>query len=317
MNDLDLMTEFRQDVAPPEQAALARARAGMFRTAPARNKARWVWRLAPAGALVAAVAVAGVVIRPSADTPPPGAEPGNVASGAAAESEAGQVLRLAAAEARREPALTAGAGQFVYVQSRVAWSGTETSPTEQRYIEAVERERRIWLSTDGSTDGLLREGPAFADVPLTGGRGIPAYRTDLPTDAKAMRAFLYQDATDNPPKPGGPTPDERAWTKIGDTLRETYVPPASVAALFDAAATIPGAGVVQGADLAGRKGTAVAWTADHGIRFELIFDSTTHRLLGERTVAARDVEPGIRKGQVTGFTAQLKIAIVDRAGQLP
>ncbi len=154
-------------------------------------------------------------------------------------------------------------------------------------------------------------------MPLIGGRGIPAYRTDLPTDAKAMRAYLYRDAQDNPPKPNGPTPDDRAWSKIGDTLREQYLPPASVAALFDAAATIPGTSVVQGADLAGRKGTAVARTSRFGIRFELIFDTKTHRLLGERTVAVRDVEPGIKKDAVTGFTAQLKIGIVDRVGQLP
>jgi hypothetical protein len=307
MNDLDLMTEFRQDAPPPTRDALTRARAGMFRAEPAPRRSRWVWRLVPAGALVAAVAVAGVVIRPDTATTPP----------AAAESEVVQVLRLAAAEARREPALTARPGQFVYVQSRVAWSSAEAGLTEQRYVEAVERERRIWLSTDGSADGLLREGPGFTDVPLTGGQGISAYRTDLPTEAKAMRAYLYKKAREYPPKPNGPTPDDRAWSEVGDTLREQYVPPASVAALYDAAATIPGTKVVKGVDLAGRKGTAVARTSDYGIRFELIFDAKTHRLLGERTVAVRDVEPGIKKGEVTGFTAQLKIAIVDQAGQMP
>jgi hypothetical protein len=313
MNDLDLMTEFRQDVAPPEQTALTRARAGMFRAAPEKRKARWVWRLAPAGALVAAVAVAGVAIRPDTGPPPPP----SAGSGVTGESEAVQVLRLAAAEARREPVLAARPGQFVYIRSQVSWAGIPQEGQPERPVRPAPHERQIWLSTDGNADGLLREGPDFDDVPLIDGRGIRAYRDDLPTEVKAMRAYLYKGARDNPPKPGGPTPDDRAWSKVGDTLREQYVPPAAVAALYDAAATIPGTSVVKSADLAGRKGTAVARTSDFGVRTELIFDSRTHRLLGERTVAVRDLKPGIRKGEVTGFTAQLKIAIVDRAGQLP
>ncbi|HEX9998838.1 MAG TPA: CU044_5270 family protein, partial [Actinoplanes sp.] len=272
MNDLDLMKEFRADAAPAEPATLNRARAGMFR--PAARQRQWAWRLVPAGAL-AAVAAAVAVVGVNSDE----------AATPERSTEAAQVLRLAAAEARREPVLPARPDQFVYVESRVAWAGGGP----QGYQPPVEQIRHIWLSVDGSQTGLLREkpakpgtepsGPDLANVPLTGGEGIPAYLRDLPTEEKAMRAYLYKDADDH--KPAGPSPDTRAFTKVGDTLREQYVPPASVAAMFDAAATIGGTSVVKQVDLAGRHGIAVSRT-DQGTRHDLIFDSSTYKFLGER-----------------------------------
>jgi len=91
--------------------------------------------------------------------------------------------------------------------------------------------------------------------------------------------------------------------------------PKAVAALFDAAATIPGTSVVHQADLAGRHGIAVSRT-DQGIRHDLIFDSVTYHFLGERDVVVGKVPP-YPKNAVIGWTAQLHIAIVDRTGQLP
>jgi hypothetical protein len=124
-----------------------------------------------------------------------------------------------------------------------------------------------------------------------------------------MRHYLYHGAENKNP------PDTRAFTLVGDTLREQYVPPKAVAALFDAAATIPGTSVVHQADVAGRHGIAVSRT-NQGIRHDLIFDSSTYRFLGERDVAVGNVPP-YPKNAVIGWTAQLHLAIVDRAGQLP
>jgi hypothetical protein len=45
------------------------------------------------------------------------------------------------------------------------------------------------------------------------------------------------------------------------------------------------------------------------VRSELIFDPKTYAYLGGRTVT--------KQGDVTGGAARLRIAIVDRAGQLP
>jgi hypothetical protein len=270
-----------------------------------------VWRLAPAAALAAAVAATVVVAaRPHHDP--------------AVTSDAAQVLRLAAAEAGREPILTARPDQFVYVDSLVAWAGASmpaNTADKATYQPPVEKDRRIWLSVDGTRDGLLREKAVHQadagnklvldDVPLpVQGNPIPAYARNLPTDAKGMRDFLYTGGNSKH------SADSSAWTKIGDTLREQYVPPASVAAMFEAAATIPGTSVVHQADLAGRKGIAVS-RVEAGTRHDLIFDATTYHFLGERDVVVSNEAAPFPKNAVIGWTAQLKIAIVDRVGQLP
>jgi hypothetical protein len=320
MNDLDLMERFRADLPPADPAALARARARMFATPATRPaRARWVWRLAPAGALAVAAAVAVATVHAA---PSPQAGPTTTTTTAQAAPDAPHVLLLAAAEARREPALKARPDQFVYIESRVVAGGAKWGTTGATYVPPVEKDRRIWLSVDGSRPGTLEERPAAGGSVETnpknedgglygdGGPGTPAYRDDLPTGAKAMRAYLYRVAKNKNPS------DARAFTRVGDTLREEYVPPASVAALFEAASTIPGTKVVREADLAGRKGVAVSLTAE-GIRHDLIFDSATYHFLGERSVVVVDNIPPFPKGAVIDWTAQIRVAIVDRPGQLP
>jgi hypothetical protein len=317
MNDLDLMEKFRADVPAADPATLARARARMFNEEPARKPARWVWRLAPATALAAAAAVTIVAVQ--ADKPVTPAPPTAAGSApASAPSDAAQVFRLAADEARSEPVLSARSDQFVYVRSQVSWAGVNLgSSGPGTYIPPAAKNRQIWLSVDGSRTGELREKflkpGQHSDIPLN---NLPidgmsaAYLQDLPTTAKAMRDYLYSHGTGE-----RVAPDVRAFTEVGDLLREKYVPPASLAVVFEAAATIPGTTVVRNQiDAAGRHGTAVSLT-DRGIRHDLIFDATTYRLLGERDVAV-GAKPFPRNA-VIGYTAQLKIAIVDRPGQLP
>lgn len=306
MNDLDLMKEFRAEAPAPDPATLAEARAAMFRAGPPKPRKRWTWGLVPVSALAVAVAAAVVVARPqeTAQTPP--------------SAEAAAVLRLAAAEARRQPVLPARPDQFVYVESKAAWAGGSTARDgKETYIPAAAKHREIWLSVDGSRPGLLRERaeeptdqPASlfnGILPLDGGAPIPAYLTDLPTDPAKMRTWLYDGPENKNPA------DRRAWTLIGDTLREQYVPPPSVSAMFEAAATIPGTSVVKQVDLAGRRGIAVSRTED-GLRSDLIFDATTYKFLGERDVVVGDGKP-YPKDAVVGWTAQLKVAIVDQPGQ--
>ncbi|MCU7725888.1 CU044_5270 family protein [Actinoplanes sp. KI2] len=325
MNDLDLVERFRADLPAADPTTLARARARMFRDPAPRRRGRWAWRLAPAAALAAAVALVVVASRPDAPAPAPstGAAPAPGATpakdtGPAPATDPAHVLRLAAAEARTEPVRTARADQFVYIESVVAWAG---ATGDGKYLPPIEKNRSIWLSVDGTRDGLLRESavhPADAGNHLilgnealpVQGKPIPAYLRNLPTTAAGMHAYLY--APDNTKR----TKDTVAWTRVGDTLREQYVPPASVAALFEAAATIPGTSVVNQADLAGRKGIAVS-RVDAGVRHDIIFDASTYRFLGERDVVVGPGNDPFPKGAVIGLTAQKRIAIVDRAGQLP
>jgi hypothetical protein len=125
----------------------------------------------------------------------------------------------------------------------------------------------------------------------------------------------------------------QAFRTIGDTLRESYVPPRALSAMFAAAAKIPGTTVIKGArDLLGRSGVAVGQTW-HGTRCELIFDSKTYRLLGEREVVDNDAsfqptggkpgigvwkpDPKLKESTVLYSTATIRTAVTDRAGQPP
>jgi hypothetical protein len=315
MNDLDLMERFRDDLPPADPATLARARARMFHEPEPRRRARWAWGLVPAGALAAAVAGAVAFSGVHATPPPaPATEAVPVTprkTTPAIATDGPGMLRLAAAEIRDEAPLPARPGQFVYVESVVAYDNVGALESSPKWEPPKQVNRKIWLAVDGVKAGLLREkqarGGQETDTPLDA-NVPPAYVTDLPTDPKAMRAWLYKNENKNPP-------DAEAWTKVGDTLREQYVTPAEQAAIFEAAATIPGTTLVKQADLAGRKGIAVS-RLDGPVRFDYIFDAKTYHFMGERVVVVGHLPP-YPKGAVSAFTAQLKVAIVDAAGQLP
>ncbi len=68
-------------------------------------------------------------------------------------------------------------------------------------------------------------------------------------------------------------------------------------------------------DAAGRHGIAVGRTYN-GQRQELIFDRQTFAYLGTRELTTEPIY-GLPAGTVIGFTAVLKVAVVDRPGQQP
>jgi hypothetical protein len=105
-------------------------------------------------------------------------------------------------------------------------------------------------------------------------------------------------------------PPEEAFTTIGDLLREAIAPPRVSAALYRAAALIPGVTVVADAtDAVGRHGVAVAMTVE-GVQYEWIFSKQTLRYLGERDI-------NLANGSTAGEAAVLQRAFVDHAGQIP
>lgn len=213
------------------------------------------------------------------------------------------------------------ADQFVYIESKVAYAaqsaggGPVTMPPVHR--------RQVWLSADGSRPGLLREaggpdtplgtdgpvetldGPGATPRPSTLNASEPsisnpthAYVASLPTDPDTLMELIRDETRGE-----GQDPDQRAFTAIGELLAETWAPPKVGAALYRAAAKIPGVTVVHAADDAtGREGVAVARTA-HGEQTQWIFDRTTYAFLGERTVLAEagDMRPGgHRHGHLRG-----------------
>ncbi|WP_431042867.1 CU044_5270 family protein [Streptomyces sp. P1-3] len=214
--------------------------------------------------------------------------------------------------------------QFVYIRSTIAF--VETFKDKAPRLDPLHR-REIWESVDGSRWGLLREpgmeGNENEPMEPEAGPGETGYDLStsyrhlqtLPTDPDEMLKWIY-DAVER--VGSDKEPDQAAFVLVGDLIKESMVPPKVSAALYRAAAKIPGVVVVPDAvDATGRHGVGVARIdSSGGTRDEWIFDKKTMEYLGERSVATSDAfnaEPG----QVLGTTAVLERAVVDKAGQLP
>ncbi|GII27166.1 CU044_5270 family protein [Planotetraspora mira] len=210
---------------------------------------------------------------------------------------------------------------------------TEEASTEFRYLYRTKR--TIWLSADGRKDGALKvehlkpraypgwpiPKEAYGEAGHTEWLMLPTcgYVPDstytklkrLPTDAKGMRAYLYSGPdTKNPA-------DTDAWTRVGDLLRETYMPADQRAALFKAAGTIPGVRVTDNVtDAAGRRGIGVG-RVHVGIREDLVFDAKTFELLGERGTVVDPKTAKAPRGSVVEATARLQVSVEDKAPKAP
>jgi hypothetical protein len=268
----------------------------------ARRSRRWVWVAAPAAAVALTVAVtAGLALR--TPQPPPSDSTvqvlGSDGTGAAA------FLNRVALVAGDKPASTIGANQYVYIRSRVAWTSQEAM-TGPRILDPV-HDREIWIPQSGHT-GLIRErGETF------GSEGAPSngQTADLPSDPDALLKKIYRDTRGQ-----GNTPDQQAFTTIGDILRESILAPKVTAALYRAAGKIPGVVLVRDSvDAVGRHGVAVA-RVEFGERTEWIFDKTSLDYLGERSYLVEDTDGG-KAGMLTATTAVTVRAVVDKPGERP
>ncbi|MDY0810195.1 CU044_5270 family protein [Kitasatospora purpeofusca] len=242
-----------------------------------------------------------------------------------------QLLTQAADTAAGKPDPKPGKNQFVYVDSLVSFVGM--SADGETHVDKAHR-RQIWLSVDGSQWGVLKEEGKFGkgEAAAKEGDKRPAPRTDggmwidptkkpsigaptynylagLPTDPDALLKKIYAET-----KGQGRTPDQEAFATIGDLLREQIAPPAVSAALYRAAAKIPGVTAVEdSADASGRHGVAVAHV-DSGVRTEWIFEPKTHEFLGEREVVVAESDFG-KPGTVIGHSAVLGRTITDKPGE--
>ncbi|MFJ9825078.1 CU044_5270 family protein [Streptomyces sp. NPDC101160] len=302
-----------------------------------RSRSRRVPRFAvpaAAGAALAAALVLAVVSGEPHGPADPRRQDGGVAA-APVTPTADQVLSRAALAASVSPQAAARPDQFVYIESLTAHAARRADGGPAALPQA--HRRQVWLSADGTREGLLREAGA-PDTPLgvrgrvyeldhrgatprpgTLGPAEPSitqpthtFVASLPTDPETLLRLVYAQTR---PADGG-DPHQRAFTAIGTLLTETWAPPRVTAALYEAAARIPGTSVLPRAtDAAGREGVAVARTA-HGEQTQWIFDRTTSAFLGERTVLTRAGSAG-PAGTLLGTTAVLTKAVADRPGEVP
>ncbi|MFF0480818.1 CU044_5270 family protein [Streptomyces sp. NPDC004435] len=251
-------------------------------------------------------------------TPPPGAP------AAPADPTTVALLERAALAAASEPEAPVRADQYVYLKvvGHTAYLTENAAGGMDRGRQREDAER--WTSVDGTRPGLARQGGREEPIRATSGGKAGfhsptyAFAASLPSDPDELLGLLREDALRNhgPGSDSTTGPDQQAFVAIGDLLRGTVVPPATTAALYRAAARIPGVVTLPDAvDAAGRTGVAVA-RVHGGERVEWIFDGTTGRFLGERLVLTRAGAWG-EAGDVVTSVAVVGRGVVDEPGQLP
>ncbi|MFJ7423957.1 CU044_5270 family protein [Streptomyces uncialis] len=231
-----------------------------------------------------------------------------------------RLLERAALAADARPLPKAPLRGYTYV--RTVGHSTALSENEDGGMDRERTSQNLeqWTSVDGSERTLERRGGEDTLIPESPGRGslnAPTFEflAGLPTDSRALLDLIHEDAERNHGSGSDSTtgPDQQAFVTIGDLLRGSAAPPDTVAALYRAAALIPGVFTVpEAVDAAGRPGVAVARNHD-GERTEWIFDRSTLRLLGERTVLLEDNAWGEAGDTVTSI-AVMKTGVVAKAG---
>lgn len=121
------------------------------------------------------------------------------------------------------------------------------------------------------------------------GIGNPActWLRSLPTDPYRLLEILYDQSAYL-----GSDRNVNAFSAIGRLLNSTVLPPAAEAAIYWAAALIPGVTLIpETTDMAGRAGFGIALTDSTGLRNEWIFGKDTYTFLGTRATQVTDA-PG-------------------------
>ncbi|MGI5531079.1 CU044_5270 family protein [Streptomyces syringium] len=327
LRDFDLLLPRQAETALPkarqdllEEALWAEAR----RTAPCapRSRAhRTAWIALPAAAAVVAGAV---LVAPDGsgasgtDTRPPKAgaklEPGTTGG----LSTTVDRISLVAA---RQPALEPRQDQYIYVESKVRGGRVDRAGGKEKLVVTPLRSRQVWHSPDGLKNFVYEPGHEFMDK---NGEDLDLDRPDdvtdrgsynsvkaLPTDPDALLKRLYRWG-----RVGDPQADRTAFEEIGQLLEEQIAAPDISAALFKAAAKIPGVKLVDNVvDATGRTAVAITHTGPVS-RQEWIFDRNTYGYLGQRDVLVKPYR-GLEPGAITHETVVIKRAVVNAKKELP
>jgi hypothetical protein len=274
-------------------------------TAPPRRPRRLAVSLVAATA-VAAVAAVGAVTLLRDDPAKAPATQAQAQAPVLPQTPAG-VLMTRVASVARQSGITVGKDQFLYVKSRIAFRNSEGAGQDLGLDRLHDRE--IWLPGDLAKKAMAKEDGRTEEFSVA--QTNQQQFAGLPTDPRRLLDKVYRDTAGT-----GHGPGEAAFKQIHGYLSEALPPsPALLAALYQAAALIPGVEKVDAVDAIGRHGVALALQdAVDGSRSEWIFDAKTFAYLGERNVQVEPKE-GRQAGAINSSTAVLAVAVVDEAGQ--
>jgi hypothetical protein len=328
-----LMTELRNDQPATQPEPPAR------RAKRVRRPRRLALTAVAAGALTAAAVTASLTGLPGHSRPAPGGNPGG-------HPTATHLLSMIADAAGKAKPQDVSDSQFEYIATQESYGTNDGPAPDQTHLRQIwipvadlcgpslliENGKRydvggssiaVSSSPEGSAgsassagSSAVRANPHLRDkdyVPISnqkdcpdpGGLNDPTYRflQSLPTDPHALLDRIYTEEGR-----AGRSADQEAFTTIGDLLGESIAPPDVSAALYRAAALIPGVTVIPDAqDALGNPGVAVSFTSN-GAQDEWIFNKDTLQLIGER---------GFDNGTLTGKSAIVARAFVDHNGELP
>lgn len=338
MDDLTLLRSVRSDVPEASDDVLNNGRAALFNRinesgsskARRRPKRRAGLRWAGAGIGVAGATaiVAGLVVT-------------NVVGLAGwrggAEPAAAEVLHSAALATIENSDPVLSAGQYLRVDTAAVYGNTTQLPDATTVSYLTITHDQLYVPADRSDDWVwvrgLREpyetfGPESAQVAEEQWAGVVAERgadykevlrapkgafysyenlhspdrlAALPRDPYLLLNHIYKTTIGQ-----GNSADGQALVWITDTLRFGAVPAELRAALYNAAAMIPGVEITQQrANLNGTNGIAIGRLEEaNGIRQDLIIDPGTGQLIGERQVLTHgDDQSGFPVGTAISWTA--------------
>ncbi|MFD4502659.1 CU044_5270 family protein [Streptomyces sp. NPDC058457] len=195
--------------------------------------------------------------------------------------------------------------QYVYVRTQ---GSMKFSDNDIRILREAS-----WTAVDGKRAGLRRVtvlvGPPFRprdpfssyskgthDMRLSPDPNVPTFRElqTLPTDPDALLEKIYAGT-----KGEGQTRQSAALEKIGDMLPDATLLPELDAALYRAAAKIPGVSVVADAkDYTGRSGIGLSFEERDG-RTVWVFDKKSLDFLGSADEALLDVGVTDKAGETS------------------
>jgi hypothetical protein len=275
--------------------------------------------LAPATALALACAVTAGIALSGGDAAPAG----TAAHRAATDMQpAAALLDRISAATETHADLTVRDDQFVYTREKTRGADL----TSGKAVLGPLMDREQWIAQEPGPlrkQGVIRQDgetmPINADLGDTNGTpaGIsrPTYRWlgSLPTDPDKLLAYLYAKT----PHADGRERDQAVFEQIGFMLGGV-MPPRTAAALYRAAAKIPGVTPAPEArDAIGRKGLGIARDdTRYGIRTEWVFDAKSFAFLGSRSYLNKDASYG-KAGTLLSSEAVLEHAVVDEAGRQP
>jgi hypothetical protein len=267
-----------------------------------RPRARTLLAAAAAAALVAGLSVTAAD-RLSAH---PGAPSGpTAASSAAPAATVTAVLDRIARAAAARPAVPVGPNQYFYVKGKVV--GPKPHPTSslaaaiptsgpvEGWIAQGQHKESLWVFDGQSTPWkewlpsvtfggplLWTEAATVSSVASKDKLLDPtyAYLQSLPTNPRQLLNLIEQQTS------ADTAPAGWAFLVIGQLVSTAILPPQTAAALYRAAALIPGVTVVpEATDAVGRHGIGVVLNSG-GLREEWIFSKTTYQFIGARTTSA-------------------------------